>query len=75
MGLSPKPTNLNALKNWNDLDELLQANLKVQTKGKQPSATININHYEMSEDEIITEATKQGYTVTKENGPDFLTFR
>ncbi|WP_434520358.1 hypothetical protein ACLHK8_01355 [Pediococcus sp. M21F004] len=63
MGLSPKSNQQNNLKNWKDLDNVLQSAFKVQIKGEQPSATINPNEYEMSVQEIIDEGTKNGYNV------------
>lgn len=63
MGLSKKPSSQNPLQGWKELDNILQANFKLQTKGKKASATIDPNVYSMSISEIFDEAKKKGYKV------------
>lgn len=72
--LSPKPTSKNSLYGWEYLDELLQANFKKQTKGEEPSLTINLNEFEMSFEEIEHEAVSKGYKVERKN-ESFVIFR
>ncbi|WP_020006326.1 hypothetical protein [Salinicoccus albus] len=62
--LSPKPDNQRPLLGWKKLDETLQANFKVSHKNEEPKASIDAGRYEMSPDEIKSEAEKQGYKVT-----------
>lgn len=70
--LSPKPrTNVKKL-TWEDLDRTLKIVFE-STADDTPSATIEYSLYEMTKDEIITEATKQGYKVS-ETTPGYLTF-
>ncbi|HEM5975777.1 TPA: hypothetical protein U2B24_000719 [Streptococcus suis] len=70
--LSPKPrTNIKKL-TWEDLDQTLKCIFE-STADDTPSATIEYSLYEMSRDEIITEASKQGYKVS-ETAPGYLTF-
>ncbi|HEM4129035.1 TPA: hypothetical protein U1W61_000733 [Streptococcus suis] len=70
--LSPKPrTNIKKL-TWEDLDYTLKCVFE-STADDTPSATIECSLYEMTKDEIITEASKQGYKVS-EITPGYLTF-
>lgn len=62
--LSPKPKNTKPLLGWDDLDSKLQAVFKTENKSKEPIASIDPGLYQMSPDEIKTEAEKQGYKVT-----------
>ena len=73
MGLTPKPTHKNPLKNWDDLDHLLKANFKVNSKSKEPSATFDPDEYSMPTEEIIKEGKKNGYKVEKSG--KYLTFK
>ncbi|MEG0285982.1 MAG: hypothetical protein RR494_07950 [Vagococcus sp.] len=63
--LSPKPESKITLKTWKELDDTLQHIFKKETKVSKPSATFDINEYEMTVEEFISEAKKQGYTVEK----------
>ncbi|MDE1692439.1 hypothetical protein PWF76_06980 [Streptococcus suis] len=70
--LSPKPkTNIKKL-TWEDLDHTLKCIFE-STADESPSATIECSLYEMTKDEIITEASNQGYKVS-ETAPGYLTF-
>ena len=71
--LNPKPKPTKPLLGWNKLDDLLQANFSKIVKEKSPSATINLNEYNLSFSEIEREAIKNGYKV--ENlGNDYVKF-
>ncbi|GAB5053263.1 hypothetical protein [Pediococcus inopinatus] len=73
MKLQPRP-NKKPLKTWQDLNGLLQATLTESTKdGKGPSAVIDTNYYEMSNEEAIQSLREAGYSV-KVNGT-FLTIK
>ncbi|MGK0575545.1 hypothetical protein [Macrococcus capreoli] len=69
--LSPKKTGNFTKKTWKDLDSLLQNTIDPSLKS-HPSATIFVSDYEMSKDDIISEAQKNGYTVNDEG--DYLEF-
>ncbi|GEM_PF-5048195 len=64
MGLTPKPSNNGPLQTWKDLDRYL---LDTFSKGNKDGnyTFVHPDLYEMSEQEIIAEGKKQGYTVTK----------
>lgn len=64
--LRPKPAFEVKKKTWKDLDDLLIANF-TSTPQDSPQAFIIHNDYEMSVDEIVSEAESQGYTVTVED--------
>ena len=71
--LNPKHKPTKPLLGWNELDDLLQANFSKIIKEKSPSATINLNEYNLSFSEIEREAIKNGYKV--ENlGNDYVKF-
>ena len=61
--LSPKPDNARPLLGWKELDKRLQASL---SKGNADNRflVIEIADFEMSADEIQTEAESQGYVVS-----------
>lgn len=61
--LEPKPNWENPNHSWDHLNHLLQANFKMH--GNRTSVVIDLNDYSISKEEIITEAEKQGYTVTE----------
>jgi hypothetical protein len=67
--LDPRPPKKKELRSWEQLNELLQFFL---SQPNDPMTTINVNDYAMSAEEIITEAEKQGYKVSR-NG-DHLFF-
>lgn len=61
--LDPKPTTCDPLKTWDDLNDLLQANFRVCKKGSQPSATFDLNSYDIDEAELKTELESAGYKI------------
>jgi len=69
--LSPKPGHFYRKKSWEDLDEMLQS-LFNNDDIRKPHATIDVNDYMMSKDEIVKEAKKNMYKVTVDG--DFITF-
>lgn len=61
--LSPKPANKRPLWTWSDLNDMLQ--MTFTTPGdSNPSTVIDIDRYEMSYDELKTEAESKGYKVS-----------
>lgn len=68
--LSPKPSRKTSFKTWKDLDEILQSNFG---PFNAKSATISLDEYTMSKEEIIVQASKQGYKVTDSND-GYITF-
>ena len=68
MGLSKKPSSQNPLQTWEDLDRVLQSQFKLAAKDNKHFYFVNPDIYEMTEEEIISEGTKQGYKVTRVNG-------
>ena len=68
--LSRKPEYRDANYSWEKLDNLLKANFKGPGKNV---AVISLEDYDIPKDEIISEATKQGYKVT-ESSPGHLKF-
>jgi len=61
MGLTPKqPLNTKRM-NWDKLDYQLKTFIRDENSG----FTINVANYIMSEDEIVSELTKCGYTCEK----------
>lgn len=71
--LDPKPDPNKPLRSWDFLNQTLQANLSHSNPEKR-FLVIDLRDYEISKDEIISEATKQGYEVTTE-GDNHLRFR
>ncbi|HHJ7711644.1 TPA: hypothetical protein ACQNCA_001751, partial [Streptococcus pyogenes] len=70
--LSPKPSTKIKKLTWQDLDILLKSIFEVSAD-ETPSATIELELYEMSKSEIISEATAQGYEVI-DNNNGYLVF-
>lgn len=68
--LSPKPSHKKLSKGWEDLNDLLLANFE---NFNAQSATISLEDYAISKDEIISEATSKGYKVIDDNN-GYLTF-
>ncbi|HHK1821850.1 TPA: hypothetical protein ACQNGH_001672, partial [Streptococcus pyogenes] len=68
--LSPKPTRRTKFKTWKDLDRTLKNSFG---ECNFDSATIILDEYEISKEEIILEATQQGYKVI-DNNDNYLTF-
>ncbi|OHR53653.1 hypothetical protein [Staphylococcus sp. HMSC061G12] len=71
MSLSPKPGHFYRKKSWEDLDKMLQS-LFNDEDVRNPNATIDVNDYIMSKNEIVEEAKKNMCKVTV-NG-DYITF-
>lgn len=66
MGLDPKSVSPDRqLKNWSDLNAILKSNFENPLSPLDISATIFVDEYEMSAEEMIREGEKQGYTVEK----------
>lgn len=61
--LDPKPTTCNPLKTWDDLNNLLQAGFRACKKGSQPSATFDLNEYDIDEAELKSELELAGYKI------------
>lgn len=66
--LTQKPTTCNPLKTWDDLNNLLQACFKSCKKGSQPSATFDLNEYDIDEAELKSELALSGYKIDKIQG-------
>lgn len=67
--LDPRPPKKKVLYSWEELNERLQVVLSQPNNSK---ATINVDEFEMSAEEIIAEAEKQGYEVEQDD--NFLIF-
>lgn len=63
--LNPKPTKKKPLLTWKDLDELLQSNFELSKKNTDPSATVNLDEYDLTFEEVKKEAESKGYKVQK----------
>ena len=72
MKLSPKPNHPFKKQGWDDLNQLL-LNTFDSPKINEPVVLASADDYEMSIEEIVEEATKQGYKVSV-NG-NRLTFK
>ncbi|WP_339233792.1 hypothetical protein [Oceanobacillus sp. FSL W7-1281] len=68
--LDPKPNQEKLNYSWSELNRMLQSNFN--TPGIT-SATIDLDNFNIPKEEIIAEATEQGYTVT-ESSPGHLRF-
>lgn len=66
--LDPKPTTCNPLKTWDDLNDLLQAGFRACKKGEQPSATFDLNAYDIDEAELKSELEQAGYKIDSIHG-------
>lgn len=66
--LSPKPSINKPLKSWKELDEALQSNFQLSNKSSKPTATINLDEYDLSFEEVKIEAESKGYKVEKRSG-------
>lgn len=71
MGLTPRQPVDSSKYDWTRLDSLLKSNLKRE----HDSATIRISDYAVDEQEIISEAEKCGYIVSKSSDGLFLIFK
>lgn len=60
--LDPRPESNGNLYSWDRLNFILQSKFN---EPRDNTATIDVRDYEMSKDEIITEAEIQGYKVTE----------
>lgn len=63
--LDPKPTTCNPLKTWDDLNNLLQAGFRSCKIGSQPSATFDLNEYDIDEAELKSELELAGYKIER----------
>lgn len=63
--LSPKPTNKKPLLSWKDLDKLLQSNFELSKKNTEPSATVDLDKYDLTFEEVKKEAESKGYKLEK----------
>ena len=70
MGLTPKQPLDTSKKGWGELDRYLKQ--LITREGH--SAFVRISDYDIPEQEIISEAEKNGYTVTKSPDGLFLDF-
>ncbi|EFM33667.1 TPA: hypothetical protein VM909_001357 [Streptococcus pyogenes] len=69
--LSPKQLNKRPKETWEDLDKRLQA---VFSDPIKDSDVINLNQYQMTKSEIISELAKAGYT-TEDTNDGYLVVR
>ena len=70
MGLSPKNNLNDSNYGWDHLDSILKANI-VHTGD---TATIRISDYSLTKEEILSEATKNGYTCKLSDDGKFIYF-
>jgi hypothetical protein len=62
--LDPRPITPPAKYSWDTLNNTLQAGFK--TPGKK-SVVIDLRNYDLTKEEIVTEAESQGYKVSEES--------
>lgn len=71
--LDPKPNCSNVTKKtWEDLNNILQANFSCNIPERYHQATINVNDYDISENELIEELSSKGFTFEKYQDGTFL---
>lgn len=70
MGLSPKNSLKDSNYGWDYLDNLLKNNIKYTGD----TATIKISDYSLSKEEILSEATKNGYACKLSGDGKFIDF-
>lgn len=63
--LDPKPTTCDPLKTWDDLNDFLQACFKMCKKNSQPSASFDLNEYDINEAELKSELELAGYKIER----------
>jgi hypothetical protein len=63
-GLSPRPRYNGPLYSWKELNDFLRI---IFTGAGEHQAIIDLRDYSMSKDEIVAEATKQGYKVSEQD--------
>lgn len=69
--LDPKPTTCDPLKTWDDLNNLLQACFRMCKKDSQPSATFDLNEYDIDEAELKSELELAGYKIKRILGSNY----
>lgn len=72
--LDPRPETHKPLRSWDYLNRTLQANLSHADPEKR-FLVIDLRDYEISKEEIVAEATNQGYKVSTESDPNYLKFK
>ncbi len=70
MGLTPKPTSQDPLYTWEDLNSMLQIEMKKSNKSKKPYFVFDPDEFEMSTEEIINGGKEAGYEVETLQGPE-----
>lgn len=63
--LDPKPTTCDPLKTRDDLNNLLQACFRMCKKGSHPSASFDLNEYDINETELKSELELAGYKIER----------
>lgn len=64
--LDPKPNCSDTTKQtWEDLNDLLQVRFSCNKPQRYRYATININDYDIPEDELLEELSNKGFTFEK----------
>lgn len=66
--LDPKPTTCDPLKTWDDLNNLLQACFRMCKKNSQPSASFDLNEYDIDGAELKSELELAGYKIESIHG-------